>query len=90
MATIVEAEIKLTAEKAIKQVKELKLELEEVKKELKQNEQTQKKAEKSSRSFGKALGEIGKAGGVIFLVQKAFELLKGAIMLLLLEMVWMH
>jgi DNA repair exonuclease SbcCD ATPase subunit len=79
MATIVEAEIKLTAEKAIKQVKELKLELEEVKKELKQNEQTQKKAEKSSRSFGKALGEIGKAGGVIFLVQKAFELLKGAI-----------
>ena len=27
MATIVEAEIKLTAEKAIKQVKELKLEL---------------------------------------------------------------
>ena len=79
MATIVEAEIKLTAEKAIKQVKELKLELEEVKKELKANEQTQKKAEKSSRSFGKALGEIGKAGGVIFLVQKAFELLKGAI-----------
>tara|TARA_R100001443_G_scaffold117156_1_gene140190 strand:- start:391 stop:2187 length:1797 start_codon:yes stop_codon:yes gene_type:complete len=79
MATIVEAEIKLTAEKAIKQVKELKLELESVKKELKANEQTQKKAEKSSRSFGKALGEIGKAGGVIFLVQKAFELLKGAI-----------
>jgi DNA repair exonuclease SbcCD ATPase subunit len=79
MATIVEAEIKLTAEKAIKQVKELKLELEEVKKELKANEQTQKKAEKSSRSFGKALGAIGKAGGVIFLLQKAFELLKGAI-----------
>jgi len=79
MATIVEAEIKLTADKAIKQIKELKLELEEVKKELKANEQTQKKAEKSSRSFGKALGEIGKAGGVIFLVQKAFELLKGAI-----------
>jgi DNA repair exonuclease SbcCD ATPase subunit len=79
MATIVEAEIKLTAEKAIKQVKELKIELESVKKELKANEQTQKKAEKSSRSFGKALGEIGKAGGVIFLVQKAFELLKGAI-----------
>ena len=79
MATIVEAEIKLTADKAIKQVKELKLELEEVKKELKANEQTQKKAEKSSRSFGKALGAIGKAGGVIFLLQKAFELLKGAI-----------
>ena len=79
MATIVEAEIKLTADKAIKQVKELKLELEEVKKELKANEQTQKKAEKSSRSFGKALGDIGKAGGVIFLLQKAFELLKGAI-----------
>ena len=79
MATIVEAEIKLTAKKAIEQVKELKLELEDIKKTLKSNEQTQKKAEKSTKSFAKTLGTIGKAGGVIFLLQKAFELLKSAI-----------
>ena len=79
MATIVEAEIKLTAKKAIEQVKELKLELEDIKKTLKANEQTQKKAEKSTKSFAKTLGTIGKAGGVIFLLQKAFELLKSAI-----------
>lgn len=79
MATIVEAEIKLTAEKAIKQVKELKLELEEVKKELQANEQTQKKVEKTTRSFTKTLGAIGKAGGIIFLLEKAFTFLKNAI-----------
>ena len=79
MATIVEAEIKLTADKAIKQVKELKLELEEVKKELQANEQTQKKVEKTTRSFTKTLGAIGKAGGIIFLLEKAFTFLKNAI-----------
>lgn len=79
MATIIEAEIKLIAEKAIKQVTDLNLELENVKKQINDTRDAQLKAEKSSRSFGKALGEIGKAGGIIFLVTKAFELLKQAI-----------
>ena len=79
MATVIEAEIKLVAEKAIKQVTDLNLELENVKKQINDTRSAQKQAEKSSRSFGKALGEIGKAGGIIFLVTKAFELLKNAI-----------
>jgi len=79
MAQVVEAELKLKYQDAIGQVEELKKELEEVKQSFEANEKAAKDSEKSAGSFGKTLSNIGKAGGIIFLLQKAFEGLKAAI-----------
>ena len=79
MGQVIEAELKLKYGNAIKEVEDLKKELQEVKDSFEASEKAAKDSEKSSKGFGKALGDIGKAGGIIFLLEKAFEGLKAAI-----------
>ena len=79
MAQVVEAELKLITGKAVKEIEALKKELEEVKDSFQKLEEDSKKTEKGLSKFGKVLGNIGKAGGIIFLLEKAFEGLKAAI-----------
>tara|TARA_R100000278_G_scaffold33167_3_gene30174 strand:+ start:61 stop:1860 length:1800 start_codon:yes stop_codon:yes gene_type:complete len=79
MGQVVEAELKLKYENAIDQVEALKKELEEVKDSFQKLQEDSKKTEKGLSKFGKVLGNIGKAGGIIFLLEKAFEGLKAAI-----------
>tara|TARA_R100001440_G_scaffold18651_4_gene31560 strand:+ start:103 stop:1890 length:1788 start_codon:yes stop_codon:yes gene_type:complete len=79
MATVVEAELKLKYKNAIDQVAELKKELDAVKKSFEDSEKAAKDSEKGASKFGKTLGNIGKAGGIIFLLEKAFQGLKAAI-----------
>jgi len=79
MGQVIEAELKLKYGNAIKEVEELKKELQEVKQSFEASDKAAKDSAKSSKGFGKALGNIGKAGGIIFLLQKAFEGLKAAI-----------
>jgi len=79
MGRIVEAELKLKYKEAVKNLDEFQKEFAKVEKDLESANQKLKENEKSAGSFGKTLGDIGKAGGVIFILTKAFELLKGAI-----------
>lgn len=79
MGQIIEAELKLKYQNAIEQVEELKKELDQVKQSFEATEKAAKDSEKGTSKFGKVLGTIGKAGGIIFLLQKGFELLKAAI-----------
>jgi hypothetical protein len=79
MATVVEAELKLMSGKAVKEIEALKKELEEVKDSFQKLQEDSKKTEKGLNKFGKVLGNIGKAGGIIFLLEKAFQGLKAAI-----------
>jgi len=79
MGQVVEAELKLKYENAIDQVEALKKELEEVKQSFEATEKAAKDSEKGTSKFGKVLSTIGKAGGIIFLLEKAFEGLKAAI-----------
>jgi len=79
MAQVVEAELKLISGDAVKEIEALKKELEEVKDSFQKLQEDSKKTEKGLSKFGKVLGNIGKAGGIIFLLQKAFEGLKAAI-----------
>ena len=79
MGQVIEAELKLKYQNAIEQVDELKKELDQVKESFEANEKAAKDSEKGAKGFGNTLKTIGQAGGIIFLLQKAFELLKGAI-----------
>jgi DNA repair exonuclease SbcCD ATPase subunit len=79
MGQVIEAELKLKYQNAIEQVEELKKELDQVKESFEANEKAAKDSEKGAKGFGNTLKTIGQAGGIIFLLQKAFELLKGAI-----------
>jgi hypothetical protein len=79
MGQVVEAELKLKYQNAIEQVEELKKELDQVKESFEANEKAAKDSEKGAKGFGNTLKTIGQAGGIIFLLKKAFELLKGAI-----------
>ena len=79
MGQVIEAEFKLKYKKAIGEVAELKKELDEVKESFVANEKAAKESEKSTKKFGSTLKAIGQAGGIIFLLQKAFEGLKAAI-----------
>ena len=79
MGQVVEAELKLISGDAVKEIEALKKELEEVKDSFQKLQEDSKKTEKGLSKFGKVLGNIGKAGGIIFLLEKAFEGLKAAI-----------
>jgi len=79
MGRVVEAELKLKYKEAVKNLDEFQKEFAKIEKDLESANQKLKDNEKSAGSFGKTLGNIGKAGGVIFLLQKGFELLKSAI-----------
>ena len=79
MGQVVEAELKLISGDAVKEIEALKKELEEVKDSFQKLQEDSKKSEKGLSKFGKTLGNIGKAGGIIFLLEKAFEGLKAAI-----------
>jgi|TARA_R100000482_G_scaffold83607_3_gene33245 DNA repair exonuclease SbcCD ATPase subunit len=79
MGQVIEAELKLKYQNAIEQVEELKKELDQVKESFEANEKAAKDSEKGAKGFGNTLKTIGQAGGIIFLLQKAFELLKNAI-----------
>ena len=79
MGRVVEAELKLKYAEAVKNLDEFQKEFAKIEKALESANQKIKENEKSTSSFGKTLGNIGKAGGVIFLLQKGFELLKSAI-----------
>ena len=79
MGRVVEAELKLKYKEAVKNLDEFQKEFAKIEKDLESANQKLKENEKSAGSFGKTLGNIGKAGGVIFILTKAFELLKGAI-----------
>lgn len=79
MGQVVEAELKLISGDAVKEIESLKKELEEVKDSFQKLQEDSKKSEKGISKFGKTLGNIGKAGGIIFLLEKAFEGLKAAI-----------
>jgi hypothetical protein len=79
MGQVIEAELKLKYQNAIEQVEELKKELDQVKESFEANEKAAKDSEKGAKGFGNTLKTIGQAGGIIFLLKKAFELLKGAI-----------
>lgn len=65
--------------KAIDEVAKLKKELNEVKESFEANEKAAKDSEKGAKGFGNTLKAIGQAGGIIFLLEKAFEGLKAAI-----------
>ena len=79
MWRVVEAELKLKYKEAVKNLDEFQKEFAKIEKDLESANQKLKDNEKSAGSFSKTLGNIGKAGGVIFLLQKGFELLKSAI-----------
>jgi DNA repair exonuclease SbcCD ATPase subunit len=79
MGQVIEAELKLKYQNAIEQVEELKKELDQVKESFEANEKAAKDSEKGAKGFGNTLKTIGQAGGIIFLLKKAFELLKAAI-----------
>ena len=79
MGRVVEAELKLKYKEAVKNLDEFQKEFAKIEKDLESANKKLKDNEKSAGGFGKALGNIGKAGGIIFLLEKAFEGLKAAI-----------